>query len=251
MKAAMPAVIGCLLAGTVAGYLLHGALYRAPDFDRKAVYDAAYQEGYARAEEDINQVFVKRGESSPLTQSVLSVYGTVKEVGSDSLTIEYDESQVNIIKSGLVIKTVRLAAGGMINKMVEDTSADPDDATVTREPSASLSSGFGPESVPPSFKGESSGPLLQKAVPVQIKDVHIGDYVHVIAVSDIRAADTIEAMEVRIFDVKPPEGEAIDPSKMPFSRTIDQGGMPDQTAPSGPAPSQTGMPTPPPPGVPN
>lgn len=223
--AALSAVIGAA-AGSLGATMLRGGA------DVDALKKSAYQQGYEKARYDINEIFVQKGESRRLDQPVTFLFGTVKSVGAGSFVIEYDAAQFTALDIGAKTKTVRVGDGTSLKKMVDVKPGEKSDAGV---PTASASSGFGPDSVPPSQrKGANAEPMPQKGVPIALADLKAGDYVQVFSATDVKSANVIEATGVTVLDVKPAEGQpAVDPSLLPKAMDISAvGAPPPDSAPS-------------------
>lgn len=243
------AVIVSLLAGAAGGY----ALRPASQVSAEALEQARLQgvgEGRAQAMNEINQKFVEKGLSYPAEQEVKEVYGFVKEVLPDGFVLEYQTGQFSVLQDGMTTKKVVLAAGGVIEKIVDAeegdaaptptlpgsaagggtpvTGAAPPSAGTDAPPEGpgegapaggSLGTIQGP--LPPEPSGALGAPLGQTVVTARLADLREGDYVRVVSATDVQAAATIEATSVTVFNLSHlPPGATPDASQLPFTRLI-------------------------------
>lgn len=189
---------------------------------------SAREEGYAAARKEMEDLFVSKGLSYPSRQPVMLLFGIVKSVGGGSFVVEYDSAQFTVFDSGIVTKTVRLAEGGRVHKIV-DAQDGQESAPV---PSAGADAASGPPGSPPPELTVNA--VAQALAQAALADVRVGDYVQIASANDVRRADVITANEVTIHNTSHlPPGTLPDYTNMPFARNI-SGQSGDPQAPPAP-----------------
>ena len=222
-------IIVALLVGAVSGYAVgktgNGPVTGASEQEKKQAFDA----GYEKAKNDINDTFVAKGMSYPLDYQITDVFGKVVEVGSGGFVIEYDTAQFTVLDKGFERKTVTLASGVKVQKMVDAPKGSATDAAANAAPRGSLgvlevkeseaapdANGKKTPSLPPNLPATDA----QMALDITLGDLKVGDYVHVKTDGNAKKDGSLQATEVTVLNVTgstPDEKPKF--SDLPFSRT--------------------------------
>lgn len=239
-RSAILALVAGALVGAVGGFAAGVSL--GPSDDLVKARNEGFEAGYAKAQQDINEIFVAKGLSYPLDYEIKDVYGYVKSVNGTTLVLEYDASQFTVFEKGMRTVTVD-ASGATVTKIV-----DAPEREVTEEDLGKMAPGGG-DIVVTEGQAPPTGPqtIAQMLQAAEVSDIEVGDYVKVTAESSVRADGILLAKEILIYNLSHmQQGDQV-----PFTREFNGTGAPPGTEPSpqgsGPPPTPTG---PPPDGMP-
>jgi hypothetical protein len=238
-------VIVALLAGAASGYAVGkagggGVGLSMPERER------AFKEGYDKARNDINEIFVAKGLSYPLDHQITDVFGRVVEVGGGGFVMEYDSSQFTVLDQGMVRKSVMFADGAQLLKMVDAPKGSPEDAAADLAPRGSTgalevvppadSSQPLPKEKAPPAPPEAPESVQQIALDITSADIKVGDYVHVKTGGNAQSDGSLLASEVTVLNVKIEPGSTPKVTDLPFSRSYGTANNGDSGPPEAPAP---------------
>lgn len=187
-------IIICLLIALTATFLI--GLY----WGQKS-YEDAFKAGYETAWQAAQKKLEESGLAALPEEEILSVSGTVIEIGEDSFMIEASPVAGNVLDSAPIMRTIMVGGETIISKKTEK---DPEKIIGEQRAYDALIAGLGAEDEIP------APPSPYETEVVGFGDLKTGQSVTVRAGKDIRNATMIDALEIDIFVRLAPETPAVE-----------------------------------------
>jgi len=186
-------IVICILIAVTASFLI--GLY----WGQKS-YEDSFKAGYETAWQAAQKKLEDTGLAAPPEQEIISVSGTVIEIGENSFMIEASPVAGSVLDSAPIMRTIMVGDETVISKKTEK---DPDELIDEQRTYDALIAGLGVEDEIP------SPPSPYETETVGLSDLAVGQSVTVRAGKDIRNAATIDALEIDIYIRLAPETPAV------------------------------------------